>query len=215
MDRAAELDLYFERVGSGRYSGQFSNEVNLLEQVQAQKTTDQMSGHPTIEALGGFILDDSETSNFHVFASRSPIAGQVLYLTHDGDTRVVFGSLLEFVDAAEQAVAQECFLSELHPVLSPLCEDQRGLVNLIERLCEDDGGEDIAVQLIPSLDLHDTEFLGRLVVSDNFFLAEAIAIEIKKRPRLDLLRIAEQCSAHLHPQAARAGAAAVSAIRAA
>lgn len=87
------------------------------------------------------------------------------------------------------------------------------MVNFIETLCKDDEGEDVAVQLIPSLNLYDYTLLNRMAVADNFFLAEAIAIEIRKRPRPDLLRIAEQCRAHPHAQVAKAGAAAVAAIR--
>ncbi|WP_454690191.1 hypothetical protein [Achromobacter aloeverae] len=213
MDRTAELDVYFERVEIGQYSGRYHNEVNLLTRGKAQKTTELFSGHPTIEALGGFVLDDPETSDHHVFATKSPIAGQILYLSHDGGTRVVFESLTHFVAAVERALEERGFLSDLHPVLSPLCQDQPGLVNFIETLCKDDEGEDVAVQLIPSLDLYDYALLNRMAVADNFFLAEAIAIEIRKRPRPDLLRIAEQCRAHPHAQVAKAGAAAVAAIR--
>jgi hypothetical protein len=213
MDRIAELDVYFERVGSGQYSGRYRNEVNLLTRDEAQKTTDLFSGHPTIEALGGIVLDDPKTSDHHVFATKSPIAGQVLYLSHDSDTRIVFESLARFADAAERALEEECFLSDLHPVLSPLCQDQPELANFIETLCKNNRGEDVAIQLIPGLDLYNFELLERLAVGGNFFVAEAIAIEIRKRPRPDLLHIARQCCGHPHPQVAEAGAAAVRAIR--
>jgi hypothetical protein len=213
MDRTAELDAYFERVGSGQYSGRYPNEVHLLTRGEAQKATALFSGHPTIEAFGGIVLDDPETSDHHVFATKSPIAGQVLYLSHDSDTRIVFESLAGFADAAERALEEGCFLSDLHPDLSPLCQDQPELVNLIETLCKNDRGEDVAVQLVPSLDLYNSELLERLAVGDNFFLAEAVAIEIRKRPRPDLLHIAKQCCGHPHPQVAKAGAAAVRAIR--
>lgn len=213
MDLTAEQDGYFERIRSGQYSGRYRNEMNLLSRGEAQKATELFSGHQTIEALGGFVLDDSETSDHHVFAMKSPVAGQVLYLSHDGDTRIVFDSLSRFVDAVERALAQGCPLNSMHPSLSPLCQDQPKLVNFINTLRDDDEGEDVAVQLIPSLDLYDSELLERLAAEDNFFLAEAIAIEIGKRPRPDLLRIAELCSAHPHPQVANAGAAAVGAIQ--
>jgi len=213
MVQTAELDVYFERVEAGEYSGRYQNEANLLTKRQAEKTTELLSRHPTIEALGGFVLDDPDTSNHHVLATKSPIAGQILYLSHDGDTRVVFEYLTQFVAAVERALEEGCFLSDLHPVLSPLCQDQPGLVSFIGTLCEDDEGEDVAVQLIPSLDLYDHALLNRMAVADNFFLAEAVAAEIRKRPRPDLLPIAEQCCAHPHAQVAKAGAAAVAAIR--
>lgn len=214
MDLASELDGYFQRVGSGQYAGHFKNQVNLLSRVKAETTTKQFSAHPTRVALGGYVLDDLETSDCHVLLTKSPVAGQVLYLCHDGDTRIVFASLGEFVDAADRALAEGCWLTELHPVCSPLSKDQPGLVALIRTLCEDAEGEDIAVQLIPSLDLCDFKLLERLALAANFFLAEAVAVEIEKRPRPDLMPVAELCVTHSHCQAANAGIAAVSAIRA-
>jgi hypothetical protein len=47
-------------------------------------------------------LDDPRTRDHHVFATKLPIAGQVLYLNHDSDTRIVFESLAGFAEAAER-----------------------------------------------------------------------------------------------------------------
>lgn len=214
MDWATELDAYFEQISSGLYTGHFRHDVNLLDRTKAQAATEQFNYHPTIAALGGFVLDDPETSDCHVYATKSPVGGQVLYLCHDGDTHIVFSSLREFINAADRALVDDIGLTELHPVCSPLSENQPGLVEFIQTLCDDVGDEDIAVQLIPSLDLCDLKSLELLAGADNFFLAEAVAIEVEKRPRPDLMCIAELCSTHPHPQAAEAGIAAVSAIRA-
>ncbi len=213
MNRAAELDAYFERVGNARYAGHLRNEVNLLDRTNAKKMSDLLSEHPTIQLLGGVVLDDPDTSNHHIFATRSPVAGQVLFLSHDGDTRIVFASLDEFVDAAERAVNEGRWLTDLHPLCSPLTPDQKGLAELIRHLCLGNGDEDTALELIPSLDLSDVDLLEYLAAAPNFFLAEAVAVEIAKRPRKDLLSVAELCSAHPHPQAASAGNEAVRAIR--
>lgn len=209
MNCAAELDAYFERLAA-RCPGR---DLNLLARDQARDATEQLSWHPAIEALGGLVLDDPGTSDHHVLARKSPLAGQVLYLSHDGDTRIVFESLAQLLDAAQRATQQECPLSDLHPALSPPCRDQPGLSGFMQALCEDEQGEEMALELIPSLDLQDLELLQRLVGGGNFFLAEAVAVEIGKRPRPDLLLIAEQCRAHDHPQVAKAGSAAVAAIR--
>lgn len=213
MDLNAQQDAYFTQIEHGQYSEQFEHEVNLLSRVQAEELSEQFHGHPTLDALGGLILDDPDTSNHHVLLTLPPLAGQVFYLSHDDDSRVVFSSLPDFVQVAAQALEQSCCLSDLHPPHSPLCPDQSGLSQLIIRLCDVEDDEDIAIALIPSLDLLDMSLLEQLARSDNFFLAEALAREIKQRPRADLLDITQLCSAHPHPQAAQAGAAAWRAIR--
>lgn len=212
MNRAAELDAYFDRVGNAQYAGHLRSEVNLLDRTSAKKMSDLFGQHPTIQLVGGVVLDDPETSNHHIFATKSPVAGQVLFLSHDGDTRIVFASLDEFVDAAERAVNEGRWLSDLHPLCSPLTQDQKGLSELIRHLCSGNRDEDTALELIPSLDLSDVDLLEYLAAAQNFFLAEAVAVEIAKRPRKDLLSVAELCSAHPHPQAGRAGSEAVRAI---
>lgn len=214
MNLIKERDKYFKQVEQGQYAQHYDQEVNLLCFDQAQTLSEQFSGHPTLDALGGLILDDPDTSNHHVWLSKSPLAGQVFYLSHDDDSRIVFPSLPAFLAAAQQALKQSCCLSELHPLHTPLCIDQTGLSTFITRLCENDEDEEIAIPLLPSLDLQDFPLLTRLASADNFFLSEALAQEIKKRPRADLLTIAELCGAHPHPQAAKAGTAALRAVKA-
>ncbi|UQN37201.1 hypothetical protein MTR80_05730 [Alcaligenes aquatilis] len=214
MSLTAECDDYFKQVEQGLYAERFDQEVNLLPFVQAQAFSEQFSGHPTLDALDGLILDDPDTSSHHVWVCESPLAGQVFYLSHDDDSRIVFPSLSAFLTAAQQALERSCCLSELHPSHTPLCPDQTGLSNFITHLCGNDEHEEIAIPLIPSLDLQDFPLLRRLASADNFFLSEVLAQEIKKRPRADLLTIAELCSAHPHPQAAKAGVAALRAIKA-
>lgn len=213
MSLTTERDDYFKHVDQGHYSDCFDREVNLLPLAQAEEFSEQFSGHPTLDTLGGLILDNPDTSNHHVLVTRSPLAGQVFYLSHDDDSRIVFPSLQTFLQTAQQALEQSCCLSELHPPQSPLCADQAGLSQFILQLCASDDEEDMAVALISSLDLNDLALLEQLAQSDNFFLAEALGQEIKKRPRAELRAIAELCSAHSHPQAAKAGAAALRAVR--
>ena len=215
MDLSKELAAYFSRVDGGGYAHQYKNEVNLFSQDQAKAESQLFDGLYVIDLLGGVILDDPNTSNHHVFATRSPLAGQVFYLSHDGESRIVFDSLADFVAAADDALQEGLWLSEMHPGISPVCHDQAGLSELIRTLCasDDPDHEAMAVSLMPSLDLRDKELLNELADSDNFFIVEAIAEEIQKRPQLDLLVIAERCRQHPHEQAARAGEAAVFAIQ--
>ena len=213
MDMPSDLEGYFARVSRGEYSDLDELELNLLGRVEAELFTEDFEFHPVVMQLDGLVLDDPGTSNHHVLIGRAPLEGQVLFLTHDGGSRVVFASLAEFLAAADKARAEGTVLPETHPLISPLVLDQACLSELIETLLEEDE-TDAVLALIPSMDLCDVKLLGKLVAHEDFLLGELVALEIAKRPVEVLEGVAIQCAAHRHPQVSRAGARALAAIRA-
>lgn len=201
---AVTLDEYFDAIDSPAFAG-----LGLLPQDAAVELTEALNGQPVVDALQGLALDDPDTSNHHLLLARAPLAGSVLYLTHDGDSRVVFDSLAGFIDAAREAGAQELDLSDLHPERSPLAGDQQALGDLIRLLLQEDAGVDVVTALIPSLDLHDLALLETLAQDEDFYLGEAVALAIAKRPSRALRPVAALCQAHPHAQVAQAGARAL------
>ncbi len=194
------LQAYIERIERDDFEG-----TALLAGADVVRWNEAMRSHPTLKLLGGVVLDDPGTSNHHVLLTAEPLAGAVLYLNHDGDTRVVFASVEAFLEATKQARSGECDVEDFHPRISPSAPDQKSLTALIRQLLASSEDDDIAVQLIPSLDLSDLDLLRELALHGNFFIAEAIAIEIAKRPAEQLGEIAALCAGHAHPQAANAG----------
>lgn len=184
----------------------------LLAPREVLEHTAQFAYHPLVQQLGCYVLDDANTSDHHLLATRSPLAGCVLFLSHDGDTRAVFDSATSFLVALQQAQASDQEVSDLHPALSPIAQDQDALGACIHRLLDDQEWNDVVVALIPSLSLEDKDLLHRLVADDDFFLGEAVAMAIQKRPDQALLPMAQLCAAHAHPQVARAGKLAVKRI---
>lgn len=106
-ETTSALDAYLQRISDGTFSGRWTNEVNLLSRPEVDKLSRLLSSHPIVSRLGGLVLDDPQTSNHHVLLTKGPCAGQVLYLSHDDDSRVVFDSLTELVDAASQMLTLE------------------------------------------------------------------------------------------------------------
>ncbi len=198
------LDAYFAVIDSPAFAG-----LGLLPRDAAAALTEDLSGHPVVDALQGQVLDDPDTSNHHLLLDRAPLAGCVLYLTHDGDSRVVFDSLAGFIEAAREAGAQEVDLSDLHPERSPLAGDQQALGDLIRQLLQEETGVDVVTALIPSLDLHDLALLETLARDEDFYLGESVALAIAKRPSRALRQVAALCQAHPHAQVAQAGARAL------
>ncbi len=212
-DVPVELVTYFDLIADGSYSGMEEIELNLLPIEDAIDLTWQFHDfHPIVQAFDGFVLDDPNTSNHHVYLASGPLKGAVLFLCHDGDTRVVFASLSEFVDAAAAAERDDYMLSEAHPTLSPLASDQAALSRLIREELEADDGTTIITSVIPSMDLRDLALLRLLVEDDDFFLGEAVGIAISRRPAVELQEIVDLCLRHRHRQVVNAGRRAVAAV---
>ncbi len=214
-----EIVDYFEQsVLIADLRGHFDEEIHPLTIDESQTMTKEFrSFHPVVAALGGVILDDPNTSNHHIYLSMKPCDGTVLYLDHDGVTRIVFPTLSAFVEASQTAVATGDSIREVHPDSGIVVTDQCGLSRLIEDMYEkgfDRETNDVILALIPSMDLRDFTLLHRLAVDPDFYIAEAFADTIACRPRSDLKPLAELCTQHPHSQASRAGSRASAAIRA-
>jgi len=140
------------------------------------------------------------------------MAGSVFFLSHDDASRVVFESAADFLYSVRKAQFEGLSISDLHPRLSPVARDQTALENFVHALLRK-GCNDLVVSLVPSLDLENLSLLQLLTSDADFFLGEAVAMEIEKRPSVALLPIATTCADHVHTQVAAAGSRAVRRIQ--
>lgn len=213
-----DLLAYFTRIADGSFSDHDDVEVNLLPIAEAVRwTNDFRDFHPLVQTLGGVILDDPNTSNHHVYLSQPVFNGAVLFLDHDGDSRIVFRNLPEFLDAARRSIADEVELRTCHPKGGILIDDQTGLNRLIAELYDennDGDGTDVVLALISSSNLIADGLNERMANDDDFYIAEAIGDTIAHRPQPTLESLAMVCRNHSHPQASRAGERAMAAIKA-
>lgn len=209
-----DLEAYFKLQRDEPITGRYLNFPCESECVKSTKHF--LEFEPLIIATKAVYLDDPNTSNHHFYLPDLPLAGSILYLDHDGDTRIVFRSLQEMISAARVASEKDCFLDELHADRVFLAENQDRLNATITRIYKslDEGDHDAALLLfVASSDFSDARFFETLAADDNFYYGEAIAKSILARPDPRLLSIAEVCQAHNHPQVASPGDKAVKAIR--
>jgi len=169
--------------------------------------------HPEVRELHAYVLDDENTSNHHFLITAEPLAGCIFFLSHDDDSRVVFDSISDFLNAVNAAQARGLSVSNFHPHLSPVAKDQAAMTSFMHALFQRGECNDLIVSLIPSLDLKDISLLQMLVSDSDFYLGEAVAIEIGKRPSNALLPIATACANHIHLQVSRAGTRALQRIQ--
>lgn len=203
----AELVSHFEGVAAA--------EVHppLLSLAEAIATTEEFRAfHDLAAALGLVFLDDENTSNYHAYITTGPLAGNVLYLSHDGQTRVVFPSLADYMDAVRSAQVQNVGLYEFHPQVPVPAHNQSLLAERIDTLIEEDDEAELLV-LIASWDGSHHSLLDKLIRHRNFFVAEAAGDAMANAPRPELLPYARVLSEHDHSQAANAGRRAVAAIQ--
>ncbi|ESK55708.1 MAG: hypothetical protein RR061_09790 [Muribaculaceae bacterium] len=213
MNFQSVIASYFDVISTGNYSNLHQIDLNLLELAASESLTEDFLFHPLIHTFDGLVLDDADTSNHHILLRRSPFEGYILYLSHDDRSKIVFSSLVELLHAADEAKITNKPLSELHPLVSPHEMEQKALSYLVRSLVkETDDDIEIALALIPSMDLLDIELLTELAKHDDFFVAEIVGDEIAKRPFLALQQVALLCSQHPHSQAAKAGVRALQAI---
>lgn len=211
------LQDYFNRVTDGSLTGYTEIELNLLGPGPSMQLTQTFRKfHPLVIQMEGVVLDDPNTSNHHICLLAQPCDGAILYLSHDGASRIVFPGPHEFLDSARQAKETSQGLTALHPATGVLLPDQAGLHRFIAN--PDNAGEcdytELVCALLPSSDLSDLGLLEQLARDDDFYVVEAVADAITARPRRELMPIAQACRADTHPQSARAGERAVSAIKA-
>lgn len=185
----------------------------LLPPLKVLEQSGLFAYHPIIEQLGGYVLDDTGTSDHHILATSSPLMGSVLFLAHDGDSRFVFESGTTFLAAVREAHERGIDVADLHPDHAPLAKDQSALGAFVRSLLDRQGMNDVVICLLPSLNLEDIDLLRRLAQDEDFLVGEAVGRAIERRPSQALLSIAELCAAHRHPQVARAGERALRRIR--
>ena len=201
------LQEYFDEMKYGDWTCS-----SLLDADTVIERSKIFAFHPTVRELHGYVLDDENTSNHHFLITVEPMAGSVFFLSHDDASRVVFESAADFLYSVRKAQVEGLSISDLHPRLSPVARDQTALENFVHALLRK-GCNDLVVSLVPSLDLENLSLLQLLTSDADFFLGEAVAMEIEKRPSVALLPIATTCADHVHTQVAAAGSRAVRRIQ--
>ena len=208
-----ELAAYFARPLDPANTGREDIDLNLLGSAASGELTAELSDCPAIWFLGGIVLDDANLSNYHVYLTRAPFTGAILFWQHDDQHYVAFKSLADFLDAVEVAKDEEESLHSSHAYGARLA-DQAGLVHFIHDML--DGGTEEHFQLahiaMSCLDPMDVDLMSLLVEHPYFFFAESVGSYIAEHPHPSLRPLALRCAAHSHHQVKWAGDKALAAI---
>jgi hypothetical protein len=190
--------------------------INLLRlddaikySVAIQKST--LLGKP----MGLFALDDANDSNPHCYITRGPARGCILHLRHDGEPTIRFRSLTDFLGVTKTAIAERTDVDDLPAIPPTSAVDQNALCERTNQLFSTNTDEATAelVVLLQLLDTGRVETVAALARHSDFFVREAVATLISTKPHVELRSVAEELSKDKHPQVARPGKAALSAVK--
>ena len=195
-----ELDAYFNLKLDPSNVNHPDLPLNLLDRGASAKLTQALIKSPEIWFLGGIVLDDGNLSNYHVYLTRPPFTGTILFWQHDDQHYVAFSSLSEFLAAVERSKEQHVWLKSLHTW--PMLTDSLGLARFIEEMAAGDSESnyqlaDIAMTCAAHLDI---DLLSRLVSHPWYFFKEGVAAYIARQPAHALRPLAVACAGDSLPQ---------------
>ncbi len=207
-----ELEAHFSAGIDPSSTGRDDIVLNLLTRKAALEMTKILFDDPEIWYLGGIVLDDGNTSNYHVYLTRPPFAGAIMYWQHDDAFPIAFASLADFLMAVEHAKETGEWLTSFHT--SPFLPDQAGLVAFIHAMIAEGTEEHfrMADMAIDCVARPDDALLTRLLTHPYYFFAESVGYYIARHPDRSLRPFAQQCSVHENHQARWAGDSALKAI---
>ncbi|NHZ87715.1 hypothetical protein F2P45_01515 [Massilia sp. CCM 8733] len=210
----AELNAYFASPRDPANVGRHDIELHLLDRAGSDQLMSHFQRKRLVRVYGGVVLDDGG-SDHHFYLTRGPFAGGILFLSHEGEnSRVVFGSLDDFLAAVAIARETGTWLTNNHPKPTPLHRDQAALAGFLHALLDtgEEKNEGLVYSAIRSLAPVDMDLLMRLVKHPDFFFAEAVAGQIAAYPAAALRPLAQLCCEHGMPQVQWAGERALKAI---
>lgn len=210
----AELVEYFDTFPIEDYADEL---IGLLPLADAVGTSlDFRRFHPLAKHLHLVFLDDANTSNHHCYVTAGPLAGCILYLSHDGFSVAVYQSLAEYLDAVKIARSSDTFMEDLHDQQPVNCPDQEALARAAGTLLGDEDSNEaveVLIVLISAMDLQNLPLLEKLVRHPNMYVPEAVAFAMARSPHSALLPIATFISKHAHTQVSDAANRVIAAIQ--
>lgn len=167
------------------------------------------------KAMGLFVLDDADDSNPFCFVTRGPAKGCILHLYHDGDTAIEYSSLAAFLAALKTAIEEDLFIDDLPGKDRRPRLDQGLLCERIAQLISADTDEAVSelTVLVQLLETARIDTVRSISEHANFFVREAAARLVAEHPNAQLVRVAERLANDRHPQVARPGKMALSAVK--
>lgn len=184
--------------------------IHFLEFEDAFTCSKRLNEIWSLSYLLPWVLDDANDSNPYCYIMRGPCSGAVLHLSHDGDSRIEFRCLADYVAAMKRVGESGNSIDDASMDMDldfPLSGE-------IESLCKEDSEDAVFLLAIylPVCRLLTAEAKTILLDHEDFFAREAFAKWLQQNPSIENLAYAEKLAQDSYPQVAQPGRMAQSSI---
>lgn len=184
--------------------------INCLPFDKARDYSQTMQDIPVVDRLGLWVLDDANDSNPFAYISKGPCAGMIIHFSHDREPEIAFSSLEHFLASMHDAGSRQLDIESI--TKEPINVSLDRVIRELGEEGTDDATFLINIYLPISAELQ-KETKECLKRHEDFFVRESLARFLAARPFSEDEMIAEELAADQHAQVARAGKAAVAAIK--
>lgn len=204
----ADLVAYYD---AGVFPAYPASRINCLPFAKAREYSEALRGISVVDRLGLWVLDDANDSNPFGYISKGPCAGMIIHFSHDPEPEIAFANLGSFLAAVQSAGRCGIDIDKIaaEPTRIPLDGDLRELTSE-----NTDDATFLLCAYLPVADGVSVATKESLAAHEDFFVREAFATFLARFPSSEDLAIAERLAADGHPQVARPGKSALSAVRA-
>ncbi len=184
--------------------------IHFLEFEDAFTCSKTLNENWSLSDLLPWVLDDANDSNPYCYIMHGPCSGAVLHLSHDGDSRIEFRCLADYV-AAMKSVGESG--NSIYDTSMDMALDFP-LSGEIESLCKEDSEDAIFLLgiYLPVCRVITAEAKAILLGHEDFFAREAFAKWLQQNPIIDDLAYAEKLAQDSYSQVARSAKMALSSI---
>ena len=184
--------------------------INCLPFAKAKEYSEKLKEISVVDRLGLWALDDANDSNPFAFISKGPCAGMIIHFSHDPEPEIAFSSLSHFLASMQDAGRRGIDIEDIpaEPISIPLDDALNELAKE-----NTDAATFLLCTYLPVAAAPAKKTKDHLAAHEDFFVREALAVFLARTPSPEDEAIAVQLAADRHPQVARAGKAALAAVR--
>jgi hypothetical protein len=184
--------------------------INCLPFNQAKECSQKMRGISVVNTLGLWILDDANDSNPFAYISKGPCASMVIHFSHDPEPEIAFSSLRNYLVAMHNAGARGVDIDDIPN--EPISISVDSAIREFAAQGTDDATF-LLTTYLPVAAALQKETKDRLISHDDFYVREAFAAYLAGKGSVEDEMLANTLAFDTHSQVARAGRAAVNAIK--
>lgn len=200
-----DLIKYFKTMPLKKYKDSRINPLTIDQSLSTYEAACEYD--PVVTELGFIPLDDANDSNPYGYLTKTPLAGHIMHYNHDGDRRIKFSTISQWVDELNRLGENNLDIDEAIFKKNISCPQMELLIKYIIEDYDPDSCffSDSTTYLVSCLNHKGIEAAEIILKTKDFFIKEELAKMIQQKPHKTFLEVAKKLSKDNHEQVSRPG----------